>query len=388
MSQENEIINATNIEIKDWSKTIISSNKLTKESEFSDISYAIVDYYRDLLPNYNIFGNDVYRKNVNFSVRKKIDKKKAKEPSKKKEEPDLSSLYDSLFSDMFESLSEDEEKLANKIRETFLTTISFLDKLHPINYPKILKKLGISEIIRTPKSEISNITAWSTKIIEYFKIKQNTPILTLIKNEMQFFDMLFPEYDVYYREYKNKITFPLAIDRRGDDSLAWATEIMRLRLNLFATHQTILEKLNRKNDYPKDSEYFFNLALIYEEMGLKDQANKYGEYGLSLPPRDTFGLSELITYYGDNKRFNDSLKYIKHIGNIYNKKGMKKLALQMWQLASRFDVGQDVVSNLIILYKELGMKKELDFSLDYISKNIDKYKGIEDLLKKLDLKLK
>ncbi|NHJ40959.1 MAG: hypothetical protein FK731_13090 [Asgard group archaeon] len=384
MTEINEILNASSKQINDWSNEIVKSNKLSKESQFSDLSNAIVDYFRELLPNYNIYGNDVYGKNVNFSVRKKEDKKKAKVSSKEKDDIDLSGY----FSNFLEPLSEEEEKLAIKIKETFLTVVDILGKLHPINYTKKLKELGLIEYTKIPKSDSMLLAIWSKSIIDYFKLNTNTPILTLIKNVIQFFDMIFPGYDIYYQEYKDKIIFPLRIDKIGDDSLGWATEIMRIRLYLFATHQSILEKLNRKNDFPKDSEYFFNLALIYEEMGLKDQANKYGEYGISLPQRDTFGLSELITFYFDTKRFTDGLKYMKQLGNLYVKKGMKKPALQMWQMVSRFDRGLDVASNLIILYKELGMNKELEIVLDHISKNKHEYKGIEELLKKLNLQLK
>jgi hypothetical protein len=378
---------ASKKQIKEWSSEIIKTSKLSSESQFSDISNAIVDFFRKIMPKYKIYANDVYRKNVSFTVLKEEDKKKEKEV-KQKEKPEVSSIFDSLLGISTEPLTEEEKKIASILKKTFLVILEDLGKLHPINYPEILKKIGLNELKKAPKSNFANITNWSTKIIDYFSIKEKTSISALIKNTMQFFDMIFPNYEVYYQEFKDKNAFPLMIDRIGDDSLAWATEIMYIRLNVYATYQTILEKFNRKNDYPKDSEFYYNLALIFDEMGLKDQSNKYGDYGLSLPPRDTYGLSELITYYTDNKRFSEMLKYLKRMGDIYNKKDMKKLALQMWQLASRFDTGLDVVSNLIILYKELGMKKELDFSLDYISKNINKYKGIEELLKKLDLKLK
>jgi hypothetical protein len=276
LTKISEITNATSKQIKEWSNEIMKTAKLSSESQFSDISNAIVDFFRKLLPKYKIYANDVYKKNISITVLKEEEKKKEKEV-KQEEEPELSGILDSLFGDMPESLTEEEKKIASKLKETFLVIIADLGKLHPINYPDIVKKLGLSELKKPPKSDFANITNWSTKINGYFNIKQKTPILVVIKNIIQFFDMLFPDYEIYYQEFKDKNAFPLMIDRIGDDSLAWATEIMRIRLNIYATHQSILEKLNRKSDYPKDSEFFYDLTLIYEEMGLKDQANKYGD---------------------------------------------------------------------------------------------------------------
>jgi hypothetical protein len=289
---------------------------------------------------------------------------------------------DDLFDVIFAPATEEEINLASKLLSVFNEMTKQLDYLHPIQYSVIIKKIGLQTFDEPPKYSDDNFILWATKCVDYFKFTKTTPLLELIKNSIKFFDMIFTTYSVIYSDYKQPEKFPVYFEKLADRPLMWASETDIVRKSYYAMYIHILEILKRGADYPKDSEMLYSLTYLYEVLGIKPRAKYFGDKALVLEHHDTFELSQLVLYYAEQKRFQDGTIYMKKLGGIYQQKGQKKLALQMWQGASRFDQGSDVAAALITLYDELGMVNELRQIVNFVKMNISRYTDIKNLVDK------
>ena len=366
-----EILSASEKQITEWSQEIIKKNNLEKSSYIEDITDSIIAFFGGKLPDYNINAYETDEPTaITFNVRK----------IKQKEETENDKL--DIFGSFFNSSTEEERNMESKLLETFSLIVKELNILHPINYSELIKELGLQTYDEPPKYSDENFIQWATKCIDYFKFSRDTPTLDLITNSIQFFNMLMTTYSVYYTKYKIPDKFPMYVDKIGDDPLFYASESLAIQKSYFATYTHILDMLERKQDYPKDSEFFYNLAHLYEELGMKSKAEYFGKIALGLEHHSIDALFELVMYYMEHKRAQDGLVYMKRLGGVYQVQNQMKLAVQMWQTVSRFDQGSDVVSALITLYNDLGMKNELNQILSYVKMNSDKYKDIENLIDK------
>ncbi len=367
-----EILSASEKQISEWSQEIIKKNNLAKNSYTEDITDSIIAFFKGKLPDYDIEVYEIEEPAITFNVRKIIQK----------EETESDKL--DIFGSFFNSSTEEERNMESKLLEAFKLIIKELNILHPINYSEITKKIGLQTYDKPPKYSDENFIQWATKCIDYFKFARDTPTLDLIINSIQFFDILMTTYSVYYTKYKIPDMFPIYVEKIGDDSLFYSSESLIIQKSYFATYIHILEILERKQDYPKDSEFFYNLAHVYEELGMKSRAEYFGKIALGLEHHNTDALFELVMYYIEHKRVQDGVEYMKRLGGVYQVQNQKKLAIQMWQGVSRFDQGADVVSALITLYNDLGMKNELNQILSYVKMNSDKYKDIMSLIDKFE----
>ncbi|NHJ49378.1 MAG: hypothetical protein FK733_16430 [Asgard group archaeon] len=327
-----EVLSASNKQVSEWAMEMIKVYKLSKNTNFDDLANFIIKFFKEKLPGYEIYVYETDTPTLSFEVRKIKPKKESKSD-------DLD-----ILGGLFAPLSDEERNISSKLLVTFDETSKQLDILHPIHYSDTIKKIGLQTFDNPPKYSDDNFIRWAAKCIEFFRLTKTTPLLDLIKNSIQFFDMLFTTFSVKFTKYKRQEKFPVYVEKLADRPLSWALESDMVRKSYFATYLHILEKLKRKDAYPKDSEYFYSLAYIYEVLGIKPRAKYFGKIGLELKHHDSFELSQLVLYYAEHQRFQDGTIYMKKLGGIYQQKGQKKLALQMWQGASRFDQGSDVAA--------------------------------------------
>jgi hypothetical protein len=371
-------VQASSKQISEWILEIIKNYNLTKETNFKELTESIAKYFMDKVSRYDIYVQAFDDTELFFEIRK-IKPKEA--PCEDKEKID--DLDDLLFGEIFTPMTDEEREASAKLRVVFIELTNKLGILHPIHYPEIIKKIGLSVYDEPPKNSDENFQLWATKCIEYFKFTKSTPKLELIKNSAQFFDMIFTTYSIKYGTFKQAEKFPIYIDKLAERPLSWAVEIDIVRKNFYAYYIHILNKLQRTKDYPDDSEFWYSLVYLYDTMGLMVKTNEFGDIALKSNHYDSFELSQLCLYFVDRKRIKDGLRYLKKLGGIYLKEGKSKLALQIWNIASTVDQGSDVVSALLKLFDELGMKNELNQLLSYVTFHKDKYNDIKDLVEKL-----
>ncbi|NHJ05554.1 MAG: hypothetical protein EAX90_12070 [Candidatus Heimdallarchaeota archaeon] len=308
-------------QIMEWSNKIIKENRLTDSSMFNDIIMSITYFFEKIYKDYRVAKITDEKSNVSFYVSKR-EEKISKEDS----------MFDFLLGpDTSKPMNEKEKLVAKSISLTLSEILLKLDIINPDDYPRLLKDLGMNKLAKLPDFREETFDFWADKIINHFKLTSNSDVIFVQKKIILFFDLIFEKYSTHYRKFKDEKIFPVHIDRIDDDSLAWATEIAKIRNMIYSTYYLALSKLNRSTDFPKDPDFWFDLALIYETMGNSGKASEYGERGLSLNPTELGSLSNLALFYAEHNKFHQGLKYLKKLGEIFINKGFFKQSLSLWQ---------------------------------------------------------
>jgi len=339
----------------EWAKIIIEDIDKRKFYSLENIVLDIQYYFETQFPKYRIDIYGLERGEECLIVRKAP--------------PPGSDPMDNLFASFEPSKeppTEDVLMMQKYVRETYLKILELLEMDNPKKYDEIIKEIGLRPFEKIPDFREQAFEFWSKKIIEYYKLKSDSSIELIIKSIARFFTLLFPEYSFSYFIPKSEEYYPIAIDKRNDDSLMWAVEIHRIRLMLYNIHYLILKKLKRIIDYSKDPNFWFYLVTIYEEMGLPNKADEFGAHGLSLEPKDITGLTELVTLYADkNQLYTRGLRYLKKSGLIMKEQKNYSQALQIWKRIAQFEPN-DKNHWLVIadIYEEMGNSKEAAESRD------------------------
>lgn len=333
-------------QIVERAKKIIKTKQITDQIPIDNIAFSIADVLKSEFPNYQIEVFDASRDVDCFYIQKKSTKK--------------TSTKDSLLDNLFrlkptEPMTKEAQKIAEIGKQTLESILQIIDVVHPGKYPTIIKEMGLTELKHPPALQLQTIDLWAEKIIKYFKITQNMGLLKIAKRINVFFDVIFPEYSISYFVPSDKEKFPVSIRRTSGNDFMWLNEIDKIRNSIYLTYLSILNKLDRKKDYPKDPEFWFILVLAYEEMGLPVKANEMGDYGLSLNPQKLNGLTEIVTYYAEKKQPTKALKYMKKVGALYLHQNQFSIALKIWQNIVQFE--PNVKNNLLTLatvYRKIG----------------------------------
>ncbi|HUU78061.1 MAG TPA: hypothetical protein VMX55_06910 [candidate division Zixibacteria bacterium] len=356
MNVDNDINKINEVTVNNWAQEIISINKFNEETFIEDIVQKIADFFEKLYSEMRITISDIYEGEKCLRIGL-IEKKETKKQKKDEEDIDFD-LFASLFD---ESIETEETKILTKhIQNTYRKIFSSLNKINPSEYANILEKINLKPVDKIPAYNEDIFISWSNKIISYFKLNKSTKLNTIIRNTIEFFDMMFPNYNiVYYSRFKDKNRFPVLIDKKYEDSLMWAVEIDEIRTYIFCVYKTILELLKREKEAPEDPSFWFDLTRIYEIMGQREKAHKYGEKGLLLNPKELDGLSMLMSYYIENRRIKDGLIYFKRMGHIYKEKNMLKQAIDIWDKVVQFEPSNKGAWRILAnLYKQIGNEFE------------------------------
>jgi len=332
----------------EWAKKILESIEKRKFFSLENIVLAIQDYFETEFPNYRVYTIGLEHGDECLTVRK------APPPS--------SDPMDDLFSAFTpdkEPPTEDVLMMQKYVRATYLKILDLLEMDNPAKYTEIITKIGLRPFDKIPEYREQVFEFWSKKIIEYYKIKNDTPLEKIIKSIARFFNLLFQDYSFTYFIPKDAEYYPIAIDRMYESSNMWFMEIDKIRLMIYNIHYIILNKLKRFNDYSKDPNYWFYLVRLYEEMGLGKKADEFGTHGLSLDPKDLTGISELSIIYLEKKQFKKAMKYFKKSGQIMQEKKMYQQALDIWKKVAEFEP-HDKSHWLVIadIYEKMGNSLE------------------------------
>ncbi len=332
----------------EWAKKIIESINERKFYSLENVVSAIQNYFETQFPNYRVNTIGLELGDECLLVRKAP--------------PPGSDPMDDLFSAFIpdkEPPTEDVLMMQKYVRASYLKILDLLEMDNPAQYSEIIAKIGLRPFEKIPEYREQAFEFWTKKVIEYYKIKSNTPLEKIIKSIARFFNLLFPDYSFAFFIPKDMEYYPIAIDRLYESSGMWFMEIHKIRLMIYNIHYIILKKLKRFNDYPKDPNYWFDLVVLYEEMGLKDKADEFGAHGLSLDPDDLTGLTELASLYIEKRDFRRGLRYIKKSGLIMKEKKMFQPALDIWKKIAEFEP-HDKSHWLVIadIYEEMGNSTE------------------------------
>ena len=327
----------------DWATKIIASNKLTDVSPLDVIATSVANHVGEEFPAFFVSARLIQDGEFIFQVRNKSDG-----PS------------DPL--DWFKTLGEDEEEQTQETKMlgkyalvTYEKLLEILDIANPKSYKEHLKKLKMRTFDSPPDYKKSVIDFWAKKIIDYFELTDKTPLKVIIKKTLLFFDILYTGYCISYNKYKDERKYPVVIDKIGDDTLMWLDVTTKIRRSIYSVHFRILTNLGRIKDYPQDPEYWFELVLVYEKLGLKKEANVFGKRGLALNPTEMIGLTELVEFYSEQRRFLDGLKYLKKSGEIFLDRKQLKISLDIWKKVTNFEPHiKDNWINLEKVYLAMG----------------------------------
>lgn len=345
------------VTINNWVKEIITINKFNEETSIEDIVQKIANFFENLYSEMKVSISDIYEGEKCLRIGL-IEKKGTKKRKKDEEEDAAFNIFTSLFDEPIET---DETKILTKhIQNTYRKIFSILNKINPSEYANILEKNNLKTNDKVPAYNEDIFISWSNKIISYFKLNKSTKLNTIIRNTIEFFDIIFPNYNiVYYSRFKDKNRFPVLIDRKYEDSLMWAVEIDEIRNYIFGVYKTILELLKREKEAPEDPSFWFDLTRVYEIMGQREKAQKYGEKGLLLNPKELDGLSMLMSYYIENRRIKDGMIYFKRMGHIYKEKNMLRQAIDIWDKVVQFEPSNKGAWRILAnLYKQTGNEIE------------------------------
>ncbi|NHJ84999.1 MAG: tetratricopeptide repeat protein [Asgard group archaeon] len=355
MSSSNEIPEPSDEIITKWSNEIVSRNNLSDEFSYQKITDFIAKYVEEKFTQYYVTASFTELGEEGFKIREKG-----------------TPMDDPL--DWFKiagekELTEEEARVKEYTKLIYLKILSKLDMPNPAKYKEYLKELNLQSFIVPPDYRVSAFTVWADKIINYYKLTNTSSLETIIKKTIYFFDILFPDYSIYYTRYKDEVKYPVFIDKIDDDYLFWISVIDKIRKLIYCTHYQILKKFNRIRDYPKDPDFWFELVLVYEELGLKTEANGFGEMGIALNPRDLTLLTELATFYGEKKRFVDGLIYFKKSAELFFEQKQYAIALRISQNIVMVEPKNK--DNWIFLektYLAMGNTTEAQRARDYYSK--------------------
>ena len=334
----------TKEQIIEWSNKIIKENRLNDSTMFNDIITSVTYFFEKIYKEYHITQIFDENSSASFYV------------SEREESSAEDSMFDFLLGpDTSEPMTKKGKAIAESITSTLEEILLKLDIINPGEYPRILKELGMNQLVTIPNYKEDTFDFWVDKIISYFKITSKTNIVLVQKKVILFFDLIFEKYSAYYRKYKDERIFPVYIDRIDDDSLAWASEIARMRNMLYLTYYLALDKLKRTAELPKDPDFWFDIALTYETMGKSSKANEFGEKGLSLNPTELGSLSDLALFYAEHNRFQQGLKYLKKLGEVFIDKGFFQQSLGLWQriVTSEPNIKENWLK-LALVYEKLG----------------------------------
>ena len=309
----------------DWANKIIASNKLTDLSSLEVIATSVANHVGEEFPAFFVSARLIHEGEFIFQVRNKSD-----------------GPGDPL--DWFKTLGEDEEEQSQETKMlgkyalvTYEKLLEILEITNPKSYKDHLKKLKMRTFESPPDYKKSVIDFWAKKIIDYFELTDKTPLKVIIKKTILFFDILYTGYCISYTKFKDERKYPVIIDKIGDDTLMWLDVTTKIRRSIYCVHFRILTTLGRIDDYPKDPEYWFELVLVYEKLGLKKEANVFGNRGLDLNPTEMIGLTELVEFYSEQRRFLDGLKYLKKSGEIFLERKQFKVSLDIWKKIINFE---------------------------------------------------
>jgi tetratricopeptide (TPR) repeat protein len=341
--------------IDKWTKEIITSNKLTELDTVQKVSESIARYLEQKFKEYSISISSKLSEN-GFII--KVKDSSLEEPS-------------NWFSDLLEDekLSNEELKIKKIAKEIYLHSLAMLELIDPAKYQEYLQTLNLKSYTAPPHHQVDLFAVWADKIVSLFKLSNDTPLNKIINKTIIFFDMLFPDYAIEYSKQKDDYRYPVFIDRLSDNYLMWLSVIDKIKRQIFCTHHLILQKLNRTNDFPQYSDFWLELVLVYEEMGLTKEANEFGRLGLTYDSPDMGLLTELTTYYAQKRRFTDGLKYIKKTGEIFYEQKEYSIALRIFQQIVSFEPnGKSNWINLEKAYLAMGNKKEAEKCREKYSK--------------------
>ncbi len=327
--------------MNEWANRIISSNKIAKYRSLEDIVFHVARFFEEQFPDYriNTYNPDEGENSFNVFKYEKKD----------------SDILDVFLAPREEPATEEEKMLTKYVRRTYLQILSILKIDNPTKHSEILAEIGLRPFDKEPDFREQAFKFWSTKIIDYNKITKKSSLEDIINSVIRFFNLLFPKYYIYHSESSRQIQLPVYIKRKMEDTLMFVMETDRIRKIMYCTYYHILKDLVRIKDYPKDPNFWFDLVLVYETLGQREKAKEFGEFGLSLEIDDLFGLTELFTYYSENKRMAEGLKYVKRVGHYYKDKKDFKFALNTWKSIANFEPRNK--ENWLILaeiYSEMG----------------------------------
>ena len=332
----------------EWAKKIIEAVDERKFYSLENVVNAIQNYFETQFPKYRIDTIGLEHGDACLVVRKAP--------------PPGSDPMDDLFAAFKpdkEPPTEDVLMMQKYVRASYLKILELLEMDNPAKYSEIIKKIGLRPFEKIPEYREQAFEFWTKKVIDYYKIKNKTPLEKIIKSIARFFKLLFSDYSFSFFIPKDKEYYPIAIDRMYESSGMWFMEIHKIRLMIYNIHYIILKKLKRYDDYSKDPNFWFDLVTLYEEMGLKDKADEFGAHGLSLDPKDLTGLTELVTHYIEKRDFRRGMKYIKKSGLIMKDKKMLKPALDIWKKIVEFEPHEK--SHWLVIaeiYEEMGNSTE------------------------------
>ncbi|MHA1243570.1 MAG: tetratricopeptide repeat protein [Candidatus Heimdallarchaeota archaeon] len=342
---------------KEIAKKIVASGKLGEISTLEDVAMVLGDYVEDEIAGFraDIFEPEIGEKCITAH----------KKSTKKADPDDLGDFFDMLTGD---PLSEEEQDMTATIRLAYSLLLREYKILNPLAYKTIIERMGFKQLKTVPKYLDAKFDDWTSKIIEQFVITNDTTAEKITNSVIQFFQMLIPDYSFKYHIWKDKKKYPLTIDKKGEDSLFYVFEINQIRGILFNIHYLLLNKLRRHKDYPKDPDFWFDLVILYEELDQKEKGYELGSQGLKLKPKEVGALSNLISYYLEKRRINDSLRFYKQTAHIYKAKKMLTIAEKSWKQIIAVEPNNKVNwQNLADVLTALGKTEEAEKCLQRIS---------------------
>ncbi len=345
MNQTSGIPEPSDELMTEWATRVITSSKIAKSKSLEDIVYQVARFFEEEFPDYRITTYNPDKGENSFNVIKYDNTDEG--------------ILD-IFLDSSEKPTTEEEKMMVKyVRRTYLKILSVLQIDNPTKHTEILADIGLGPFDKEPNFREEAFKFWGKKISSYYKITKKTSVEDIINSVIRFFNLLFPNYYIYYSESSRQNQLPIYIKRKTGDTLMYLSETDKIRRIMYATYYKILEELKRGKENPKDPNFWFDLVLVYETIGQREKAKVLGEIGLVLEIDDLFGLTELFTYYSENKRLAEGLKYVKKVGQYYKDKKDYKLALNTWKTITNFEPRNK--ENWVILaeiHTEIGNKSE------------------------------
>lgn len=307
----------------EWATRVIALSNIAKSKSLENIVYHVTRFFMEEFPDYRITTCNPDKGENSFNV--------------SKHDNTDADIMD-IFSDPSEEPATEEEKMMVKyVRRTYLKILSMLQIDNPTKHTEILADIGLGPFDKEPNFREEAFKFWAKKISNYYKINKKTSVEDIINSVIRFFNLLFPNYYIYYSESSRQNQLPIYIKRKMEDTLLYLPETDKIRRIMYSTYYKILEELRRGKEYPKDPNFWFDLVLVYETLGQREKAKVFGEIGLALEIDDLFGLTELFTYYSENKRPAEGLKYVKKVGQYYKDKKDYKLAMNTWKTIARFE---------------------------------------------------
>ena len=276
-------------------------------------------------------------------------------------------MFDMFLGVSDEPQTEDELSIEKIVKRTYVKVLELFHKENPANFTKKLKEMELKSFKKIPEPREQAFNYWVTKIMVHYKLRHDTPLEVIIRNIANFFNILFPDYSFTYFKPKNEKVYPITIDRKYESSGLWMLEIDSLLLMVYNVHIIILKRLKRLNESPEDPNFWFDLVRLHEKMGTVEEADEYGDRGLSLDPKDLNSISMLVTLYAEKKQFIRGLKYFKRSGLIFRDKNMLPQALDIWKRVTQFEPNNK--ENWLILadiYDRMGNSAEADRCRDRV----------------------